>query len=586
MKTPTKLWHIVLCPCITLLCLYLWLVVGNGFLLYTLQDHSLFLPTDSFLEHWLAMPMGICTWMGAFLTQFFYYPALGAFLLIFLWCFIWGILYLLLRPKGYSTLFLLVPVCALLLSITDLGYWVYSLKDPGYAFTHSLAFFFCLLLVEAGKRISTSKAGIWLFAVSFPILAYPLCGWYMILGSALVLLLIGKKQNLLPCFLLFVLTIVIPWCWVQVYTTVPVADAWTAGFPVFNNNGAGNLRPQIPFYILILSTLALGVMNRLSCMDKINHKIALGVLCASLFSAYYFSFRNANFHREMRMYKAADEGRWEDVLQEVRPGGPAATQQIALLRNVALLNLGKIDELLNYDAWRVDFNLRDEMYHNIIQMGIPYIYYQYGQLHHATRWAIELSVEYGYSVQTLKTLLRCAKLTGEKELEKRYRDLLDQTLFYKNWQEKPAAHITTLYKDTPEELTNDANLCERFLLTHFMIQQGEASDLTHNLSLWSAMLMKNVSYFWYHYRYYHEEGKTNLLPLPALQAAAMLGTLSGQDISELQLPQDIVQQYNTFQQKFTELNATGNSKQQTALALLPEYGHTYWWYYCFGPDEY
>lgn len=153
MKTPTKLGHIILCHCITLLCLYLWLVVGNGFLLYTLQDHSLFLPTQSFLEHWLAMPMGICTWMGAFLTQFFYNPALGALFLIFLWCFIWGILYLLLRSKGYSALLLLVPICALLLSITDLGYWVYSLKDPGYAFTHSLAFFFCLLLGAAGKWI-------------------------------------------------------------------------------------------------------------------------------------------------------------------------------------------------------------------------------------------------------------------------------------------------------------------------------------------------------------------------------------------------------------------------------------------------
>ena len=567
--------------------LYGWLTIGFRDLLFTLQDHSLFLNSSSFWGECMHRPMGFCIWLGTFFTQFLYYPWLGAGLYIGVWLLVAFLLDRILKLKGYSTLFLLLPVCALLVSVTGLGYWVYCLEVPGYAFSHSLAYAFVLLFAWIGRKSFSSARTAWVFALLFPFAVYPICGWYMLLGTAFLLLLCYRKACRLPLALLLLGTLVAPWCWAQCYTTVPVGSSWWAGFPEFNNTGVANLRPQLPFYLLILSTLLLGCSRfwgRWQEKFSAVPGLVLGVLCAAF--VIFFSFRDYNFHREMRMYQAAEEGRWEDVLEEAAPGKAAGTQTVAMLRNVALLNLGKVDEILDYDAWRVPENKKDDMHLDVIQIGIPFLYYQYGQLHHATRWAMELSVKYGYSVATLKTLLRCARLTGEKELEQKYQNLLSQTLFYKGWQEKPASHITTLYQDTPQELTNDANRCEGFLLTHFVVQHGETSELTHRLALWSALMLKNVSYFWGHFNYYRQEGLSAQLPVAALQAAAMFGTLSGHDISELNLPAQIVEQYTAFQKKFTELNAAGNDKQQTALALLPDYGHTYWWYYCFGPDEY
>lgn len=579
--------QIVLFLVIGIVGMYAWLTIGYSELLYTIQDQSLFLSNDVFWSQCIAKPMGICKWAGAYLTQFFYHPFLGSFILVLFWALIIGVLKLFLKFKGLSSLLLLIPITALLTSITDLGYWVYSLKDYGYAFSHTLAFLITIILVYIGSLANKSKILKWAFALVYPIIGYTLCGSYMFLGALLLIIMTWKKDDELSLAFMLIIAIHTPYFMTNLYVTVPEKNAWWYGFPEFNNNGTNNLRPQIPFYVLYGSTILLATLKRIpNLLVRIGLKSALTILACCFTFAYNFSYRDFNFQREMRMYHAAEENRWEDVLEDAKTTKRPATQQVAMLRNIALLNTGNINKILDYDCWRVDFNLKDDMYHNIIQMGIPYIYYQYGQLHHATRWAIETSVEYGYSVKTLKTLLRCARLSGETELEKKYSDLLNKTLFYKDWHEEPAAHISQLNQDTPEELTNDANQCESFLLTHFMIQQDDCSELSHELAIWSAMLLKNVSYFWHHFGYYHQERKTSELSLPVLQAAAMLGTLSGHDISELMLPEEIIKQYNTFQQKFSDLNARGSRKQQIALALLPEYGHTYWWYYCFGPDEY
>lgn len=570
-----------------LLLFYGWLSLGNGELLYTIQDHSLFLSNSSFWHQCVAKPMGICSWAGAWLTQFFYYPFFGSLILVLLWGLVVGMLQAILKLKEMSVLLLLLPICALLTSITDLGYWVYSMKDGSYAYSHTLALLTSLCFVYFGTLANKSRIAKWLFAVLFPIVGYPLCGCYMLLGAFLFAVAEWKKDNVLCHSAMLIISLLVPYCMANIYTTVPIDSAWWYGFPEFNNNGVLNLRPQVPFYLLFTSIFLLGMMKHLSRLqEKIGVKTGMIIIAASMVFSYQYSFRDQNFRREMRMYRAAEECRWDDVLNDAKSDRLPASQQVAMLRNVALLNLGRINEILDYDCWRVDFNLKDDMYHNIIQMGIPYIYYQYGQLHHATRWAIELSVEYGYSVQTLKTLLRCARLSGEKDLEKKYSDLLNETLFYNNWQEQPAQHISVLNQDIPEELSNDANLCERFLLTHFMLKQGECNELTQELAIWSSMLLKNVAYFWRHFGTYHEQEKTGQLSVPVLQAAAMYGTLSGHDISELKLPEEIIGQYNAFQQKFADLNAKGYGKQQAAMALLPEYGHSYWWYYVFGPDEY
>ena len=61
-------------------------------MLWTAQEQNLFLHTPLFFEQQMVKAGGLLTWMGCYLTQFFYYPMLGAGVLCLLWAFLMWLL--------------------------------------------------------------------------------------------------------------------------------------------------------------------------------------------------------------------------------------------------------------------------------------------------------------------------------------------------------------------------------------------------------------------------------------------------------------------------------------------------------------
>ena len=59
--------------------------------LFRIQELNLFLPDAAFYHGFSAYPGGTLEWMACFLTQFFYYPALGTALLVMLWAALCGV---------------------------------------------------------------------------------------------------------------------------------------------------------------------------------------------------------------------------------------------------------------------------------------------------------------------------------------------------------------------------------------------------------------------------------------------------------------------------------------------------------------
>ena len=112
------------------------LAVFESDLLYTAQEHNLFLNTPLFFEQQMVRAGGLLTWAGCYLTQFFYYPLLGAGVLGLLWAFLMWLLKHTFRLA--DEWLVLVPVACLLLTIVTLGYWVFFLKLPGALFDATL----------------------------------------------------------------------------------------------------------------------------------------------------------------------------------------------------------------------------------------------------------------------------------------------------------------------------------------------------------------------------------------------------------------------------------------------------------------
>ena len=120
-------------------------------MLWMAQEQNLFLHTPLFFEQQMVKAGGLLTWMGCYLTQFFYYPMLGAGVLCLLWAFL---MWLLQRVFRLDSLWVtLVPVSCLLLTITTLGYWLYYLKLPGTLFDTTLGTIVAVSMVGCYRQI-------------------------------------------------------------------------------------------------------------------------------------------------------------------------------------------------------------------------------------------------------------------------------------------------------------------------------------------------------------------------------------------------------------------------------------------------
>ena len=103
-----------------------WLLgVYNGEFLYKLQSYSYFLYNQSFAGDVLNQSAGILIYISRFLTQFLYYPLLGALLLsLGLLGVEWGIARLFKIPSRYFHLSFIPPLL-ILLAQTSIGYTLY-----------------------------------------------------------------------------------------------------------------------------------------------------------------------------------------------------------------------------------------------------------------------------------------------------------------------------------------------------------------------------------------------------------------------------------------------------------------------------
>ena len=119
--------------------------------LFTAQEQNLFLHTPLFFTQQMVRAGGLLTWAGCYLTQFFYYPMLGAGLLCLLWALL---IWLLQRTFRWAVPWLtLVPVACLLMTVVTLGYWVFYLKLPGALFVPTLGAIVATSMAWAGRRV-------------------------------------------------------------------------------------------------------------------------------------------------------------------------------------------------------------------------------------------------------------------------------------------------------------------------------------------------------------------------------------------------------------------------------------------------
>ena len=571
-------------------------------LLWKLQGQSLFLDTPVFFKEQMAVPGGLLSWAGSWLTQLFFYPWLGTLVLCASWLLL---MWLVKKAFALTTVWMplaLVPVGLLLLTIVDMGYWVYLLKLPGHVFVGTLGTIAVAALLWV-FRVLPRRYGLRLVFIAvtafvgYPL--YPLLGIYGIAATLLMGIYIWRFdqplwQKIVGSVLALAGAALVPLlCYHYAYHETNLANIYYAALPLYY------LREEYHAYYLPYYGLALFfVLMTLLRLDGINPKpfkriaaqvLVLGALAWAVFNYWY---KDENFHHELRMQRCIEQNDWQGVVTEAALQKDEPTRAIVMMRNLALSRLGRqADEMFLYPngskRYEAPFDMR-----LMLCVG-PMIYYHYGMINYCARLCTEMGVEFGWRVENLKLLAKCAILNKEAGRTRKFLNLLKHTTFYGDWaneiQQKENSALPIATEGTQELntvarmmhytnfLSGDQGYVERFLMNRLAESTSKDDPLFQEQTLLATLWTKNMKQFWYHFRDYLELHPNARLPRYIQEAAYLYGKLEGREMID-QMPIDpmVKQSFENFMQAAAQYN---HMEADIVREGMKAYNDTYYYDY-------
>jgi hypothetical protein len=608
-----------------LLAIAIALIVVESDFLWKVQQYDLFLYTTLFFKQQMVVPGGMLSYLGAFFTQFFYYPWLGVLMLCGWWLLLmWLTKRTFCLPDRWSIV-TLIPVAILLTANMSLGYWVYTLGMRGYFFAPTIGTTAVIALMWVFRKLPER---LWLqagFIVLVALTGYPLMGVYAL---AAVLLMgvwtwrLDKNltRNAVRSGVALLAVVAIPLFYYRfVYYQTNLLFIYEAALPDFSFD---KTYPEfkIPYYVLAGILLAFTVTFRSTWPEEVvkrevkeqkkskNKKgeeapkekkpilrwAVQGLLLAALAAGvWHFWYKDDNFHHELRMQRCIEKADWEGVIEEGRKQDSEPTRAIVMMHNLALSRLGRqCDEMYNFRKGSKRSNSPTPIY--MFNTAGRLIYYHYGVMNECHRMCMEDGVSIGWSVELLQYMARTALLSKEPQTARKFVNLLRQTQFYGDW----ADHIEKLI-DNPDLLAKDP---ETGPITHMMhygdIQSEGDGHVEKNLmtmlsrqdaddtyfqeqAVLAAMWARNPNEFWPRFELYLNQRLDQPVPRIIQEAAYLFGVLGQQDFVDI-LP--IEPSVKASFQGFMEMMKQYQGMPQLRDYLYQRYGNTYYFEYFFLKD--
>ena len=578
-----------------------FLYVRNADTMFFLQDRGWWNSTSLFWDECTRVPGGWLSWAGAYLTQFFYYPALGCSMLIALWVATFFLAKWSFRVPSEWSFLLFIPMAALLCSDIQLGYWVYILKDIDYVFYHPLGLLAALFLSVPFWRYLPVSDNVrqWIALAWIPMVAalfyYPL-GIYSLLAATIVAARTSWKS----------LLILVPTIWLVPLletsgTTLMRPDQpWTYGFRKFELDALRDYSLELPFYIALITPICFPFIKKKKMKKLLYSQGIMAVVAALMFLCLSMrDFTDYNFHAEMRMQRGVEECRWNDVLREAAIVKGPVTREMVMFRDIALINRGE------FCAKRYTYNnesvqpvtVSDSIHIRISDQAADLIYYNFGETVFGIRRAIERCMHYGYSYYTMRMLTQCAIVNGEKENARKYLRLLKRTTFQKKWAEGMHRFLEDdkllltdehfrmplkLYNEGSELVGVDDKFVELTIMNKWMATATNDPE-AQEVALGCAMAMRDKRCFWSQVQQFYVINPGKHFPIH-VQEAMLFGVyelkMEGINLSLVQFDERVVERYKAFFERLNQYSDQSMNDKQMGKALRPEFGDTYMWDYC------
>jgi hypothetical protein len=546
----------------------------NQEVFYTAHDRSEFIFGAPFFNTLMSKPFGLMQYVGAWLTQFFCEPAVGAGVLAVIWALTVFVGIKAFRLQGSASALMLLPVACLLVSVVDLGYWIYVSTIRGYWFSQSVGYLVMLLLLWAARCTPRKWHIIWYL---FAFCIYPVLGWFALL---FVLCLAVSEKTTWREFVGIILLAFAASIWhTQFYSNLKYDDVVMAGLPRFETPSDSTPHLSYPFWLLGAASVLI------SLGSKYLAKWFVPVLCtaAGIFYTYSQMYYDKNYIDEMRMVRYAEDDNWKEVLN-LAEENKKPTSTMMFIKNIALMNEGGLlDRSFKLGNDAANLYNPDSLHVTLLDIASPLVYYNYGMINEAIRLSFENAIQAGFSPFYLKMLTRCALAAGDKKLVERYTTILHHRPFYDNWQPAPvSAKIKELQKCYPDEITGVEN-SDSYLVNGISLWYESDSKVASEQSLLYAMLRCDSRRFWASLRKYVKLHMDEQFPLHAMEAYILFMD-KAPEAKRMMLPveKSVYERYKQFWDALEDKAKPGMTIDAVGKEMYDEYGDTYWWYNIFG----
>ena len=622
-------------------------------MLYRSQELSLFIPTGQFYESMTIYPGGPLQWLACWATQFFYNPGTGVMLLLACWAAIMGLQTYLYRLRDWKFLLTLLPVILLMTAIVQSGYWIYYTKLQGYLFVPTLAVLISLALTAVYRLIRGNEADRSTLATVRKIVAlawivfvamqgYIYMGAWSFLALALMAIpsdlsfarnLKGNTLGICHCVLAVLPLVVAAICLKVIppalydngtFVQTQYDTLYYASMPSFQYGKTDNEGMKMTYYLLALSLIPAMVMSFLNGfrLKTRQHRLLasialialLGGNCTYMMKRWY---HDEAFQNEMKMRRLIEDEDWEGVLEvapswEVTDTTYTPTRAMVMMKNLALFRLGRAgDDMFNYLEGAKEQRM-DSLTVRLTQVGGKLLYYNYGKLNFCYRWCMEDGVEFGWKVEHLKFMSRCALLKGEWKVAEKYLNLLKKTRYHREWAEKYEKYIghpelmeqdpgmapICKLKEFGDRLDGDNTLVELYLLRTFANGHG-ADPVYQEQTLLSSLIMKDIDLFWprlYEYIRMHNQEKNFHLPRHYQEAAFLYSMLEPKRPSVLWpgmtneqalkgmiekkvFDESVVKSYDSFMNFNGQAHIAPLPESEKRKEFQPLFGNTFYYFY-------
>ena len=589
----------------------IWFCVFNRYtILYYQEQMQLFRFESSYFLSFFDRPGGLSEYVGAFFTQFYFYPFAGAIILTIILTTVVLLFYYICRSCGNIRQMFFIPFIPAVLLMTSFGNAYFDMSAA-----------LGVLLVLAGFRvyIAMSLPVRYIAGMVLITATYFIAGGNALLLAVLILIfeLSGfkslkeqtrKRDKLLYLLLLAGWTALLPWLSLHLFYTVMMHEAYFALTP------ANFIKPTIDSKLLWLSIPVLYlvwiliVVNRHCVLNliqdhpqspatirgsRVKHGMTalncLLVVVMTGYCAYTMFDRRANIINKMTF-----ELQHNDYGSALATGkkNPTNNRLVCYLANIALYESGQMpDSMFHYKQLGTAGLFLNWEFVNAgnLVWYLGEVYYRLGMILQAEHCTFEslVSSQKGPGAKILQRLVLTNIARRDVATADKYLRYLDHSLFYRKWSRQQRTNLALAMADSTFHIpgTPIPVQCKDFFIPYqvpeytllMLLEANPKHRMAFEYLMAYSMLQRDLEKVKWCMDNYYKNFDYPAIPIHYEEALLLYKNVYDESpdfFSQYPVSNATLERYNRYMQA---VNAAQGSKRKFEQ-FQKQFGNTYWYY--------